>query len=94
MACTSWSLLPFSPPNPNSAIMASLVSLPYYALDLPCPLPTDTEIDDAEDIALEYRGRRVVQVRRDFVVKFGKGVNLLEGENLLFVRENTNILVP
>jgi hypothetical protein len=74
--------------------MASLVSLPFYASDLPCPLPTDPEIDDAEDIALEYGGRRVVRVGRNFVVKFGKVVNLLEGENLLFVRGNTNILVP
>lgn len=29
-----------------------------------------------------------------FVVKFGRGVNLMEGENMLFVRENKNIHVP
>ncbi|KAL6229960.1 hypothetical protein BDW75DRAFT_249133 [Aspergillus navahoensis] len=63
--------------------MASLVSL-----------PTETEIDDAQDIALEYGGRRIVRVGHYFAVKFGKGVNLLEGENLLFVREKTNIPVP
>ncbi|KAL4791636.1 kinase-like domain-containing protein [Aspergillus venezuelensis] len=74
--------------------MASLVRLPYYASDLPSPLPTDTEIDEAQDIALRYGGRRIVQVGHSFVVKFGKGVNLLEGENLIFVRENTNIPVP
>ncbi|KAL2823118.1 phosphotransferase enzyme family protein [Aspergillus granulosus] len=73
--------------------MASLVSLPYYASDVPFPLPTDTEIDDAPDITLAYGGRRVVQVGH-YVVKFGKCVNLLEGENLLFVREKTNIPVP
>jgi hypothetical protein len=74
--------------------MASLVSLPYYASDLPSPLPTETEIDDAQDIALEYGGRRIVRVGHYFVVKFGKGVNLLEGENLLYVQEKTNIPVP
>ncbi|KAL4736832.1 kinase-like domain-containing protein [Aspergillus similis] len=44
-------------------------------------------------IALEYGGRRIVRFGHYFVAKFGNGVNLLEGESLLFIQENTNIPV-
>jgi hypothetical protein len=74
--------------------MASVISLPYYASDLPCPLPTENEIDEASDISRAYGGRRIVRAGPSFVVKYGKQVNLLEGDNMLFVRKNTNILVP
>ena len=74
--------------------MKESFSIPFYAADLPCPLPTDSEIENAPDISLEYGGRRVVGIGHHFVVKFGQGVDLAEGENMLFVRENTNICVP
>ncbi|KAJ6088363.1 hypothetical protein N7486_009624 [Penicillium sp. IBT 16267x] len=74
--------------------MRTSFNIPFYATDLPCPLPTDAEIEDAPDISLEYGGRRIVGVGQNFVVKFGLGVDLIEGENMLFVRENTNISVP
>ncbi|EER36361.1 phosphotransferase enzyme family protein [Histoplasma capsulatum H143] len=69
--------------------MDSSVRLPYYATDVPFPLPTEAEIESAPNISTEYGGRRVVQVGCHFVVKFGKGVNLVEGENMLFVQEMT-----
>jgi hypothetical protein len=68
----------------STTTMASVISLPYYASDLPCPLPTETEIDEASDISLAYGGRRIVRVGPSFVVKYGEPVNLLEGENMLF----------
>lgn len=74
--------------------MKTSFKIPYYADDLPCPLPTDAEIENAPDISLIYGGRRVVGVGQHFVVKYGLGVNLIEGEHMLFVRENTNISVP
>ena len=74
--------------------MRNSFEIPFYATDLPCPLPTDAEIENAPDISLEYGGRRIVGVGLHFVVKFGPGVNLLEVENMLFIRENTNISVP
>ncbi|KAL6230373.1 hypothetical protein BDW75DRAFT_248762 [Aspergillus navahoensis] len=58
----------------RNSVGASLVSLLYYASDLPSILPTETEIDDAQDIALEYRGRRIIQVGHYFVVKFRKEI--------------------
>ncbi|KAL4992660.1 phosphotransferase enzyme family protein [Aspergillus falconensis] len=60
------------------------LQIPFYAIDLPCPLPTDAEIESAPDISMEYGGRRIVAVGQHFVVKFGLGVNLIEGENMLF----------
>jgi hypothetical protein len=43
---------------------------------------------------MEYGGRRIVGVGLHFVSKFGVGINLIEGENMLFVQENTNVPVP
>ncbi|KAL5049199.1 hypothetical protein BDW71DRAFT_176328 [Aspergillus fruticulosus] len=74
--------------------MRNSFQIPFYAIDLPCLLPTDAEIESAPDISMEYGGRRIVAVGQHFVVKFGLGVNLIEGENMLFVQENTNIRVP
>ncbi|RHZ51858.1 hypothetical protein CDV55_102957 [Aspergillus turcosus] len=74
--------------------MTTTIMLPYYAVDLPCQLPTEAEIDEAPDIAEKYGGRRVVAIEPHFVVKFGMGIELLEGENVIFVRENTSIRVP
>ncbi|KAF4240592.1 hypothetical protein CNMCM8980_006185 [Aspergillus fumigatiaffinis] len=74
--------------------MATTIKLPYYAVDLPCQLPTEAEIDEAADIAEQYGGRRVVAIEPHFVLKFGLGIELLEGENMIFIRENTSILVP
>lgn len=71
-----------------------VLDIPFYGTDLPCPLPSSAEIENAPDISLEYGGRRIVGVGQHYVVKFGLGVNLIEGENMLFVRENTNVPVP
>ncbi|KAJ5201404.1 uncharacterized protein N7498_006067 [Penicillium cinerascens] len=74
--------------------MKTSFDIPFYATDLPCPLPTDAEIESAPDISMEYGGRRIVGVGQHFVVKYGLGVSLMEGENMLFVRANTKIPVP
>lgn len=73
--------------------MTNSFDIPYYAIDLPCPIPTDAEIENAPDISESYGGR-VVGVGQHFVVKFGLGIDLIEGEDMLFVQENTNIRVP
>ncbi|KAL2381324.1 hypothetical protein RJ035_006480 [Blastomyces gilchristii] len=59
--------------------MDSSVKLPYYATDVPLPLPTEAEIENALNISPEYEG---------------KGVNLVEEENMLFVQEMTKVPVP
>ncbi|GIK04330.1 hypothetical protein Aspvir_008410 [Aspergillus viridinutans] len=74
--------------------MTTRIKLLYYAVDLPCQLPTEAEIDEAPNIAEQFGGRRIVAIEPHFVVKFGMGIDLLEGENMIFVRENTSICVP
>ncbi|KAL2376240.1 hypothetical protein RJZ90_007642, partial [Blastomyces dermatitidis] len=74
--------------------MDSSVKLPYYATDVPLPLPTEAEIENALNISLEYGGRRVVQIRCHYIVKFRKSVNLVEEENMLFIQEMTKIPMP
>lgn len=74
--------------------MAPLFTVPYHATDIPAPLSTESKIDNALDISLEYGGWRIVGVGQYFVMKFRKGVSLLEGENMMFIWETTNIPVP
>lgn len=74
--------------------MRKSFNIPFYATELPCPLPTNAKIKDAPDISLEYGKQRIVGVSQNFVVKLGLGVDLIEGENVIFVRENTNLSVP
>ncbi|KAI6796721.1 hypothetical protein KC332_g6414 [Hortaea werneckii] len=75
--------------------MTSRFALPYYAPDLPSTLPTEAEIENASDLR-EYcfKGRRVVAVSEHYIVKYGPDVNLLEGDNMIFVRESTDIRAP
>ncbi|SMR49216.1 unnamed protein product [Zymoseptoria tritici ST99CH_1E4] len=74
--------------------MESVLSIPYFAPNPSVPLPTDAEIDAGSDISLAYGGRRVVEVGSHFVVKFGEGVDLMEGENMIFVQEKTAMPLP
>jgi hypothetical protein len=70
------------------------LQLPYFGSGLPAPLPTDAEIDAAPDLTPYYGHRRIVQVNSHYVVKFGTNVDLIEGENMLFVSENAGIPAP
>lgn len=74
--------------------MKTSFEIPFYASDLPCPIPTIAEIENTSDVLSGYGERKIVAVGQHFVVKFGLGVELLEGENMLFARENTNVPIP
>ncbi|GAB1730745.1 hypothetical protein NU195Hw_g42t1 [Hortaea werneckii] len=74
--------------------MAPTIALPYFAADIPAALPSEAEIDASPDLVDNFKDRRIVGVGEHFVVKYGGHVNLLEGENLLFLRECTSIRVP
>ncbi|KAL9618510.1 MAG: hypothetical protein Q9160_006766 [Pyrenula sp. 1 TL-2023] len=73
-----------------------LAHIPYAAdaASLPAPLPTTTEIHSSEDVLVERTRCKVVGVGEHFVVKYGFGVSLLEGESMRFVRESTSVPVP
>ncbi|KAJ5939169.1 phosphotransferase enzyme family protein [Penicillium verhagenii] len=82
--------------SPTPASIITPVKFPFYATDLPRgrPLPTDDEITNATPISGEDTAQTIVRIGTHYVVKYGLGVNLMEGQNMLFIREKTNIPVP
>ncbi|CAJ2507932.1 Uu.00g091180.m01.CDS01 [Anthostomella pinea] len=86
------------------------LQLPYCAPadQLPAPLPTFEEMlsarcitDDGVDAGVHNRidrnwplERGVIRVGEHFVAKLGTDVKTVEGENMLFVKNNTAIRVP
>ncbi|EXJ85221.1 hypothetical protein A1O3_05896 [Capronia epimyces CBS 606.96] len=56
------------------------LTLPYFGDDLPGPLPTQEQIDSAEQILVEVGGRKVARVGEHYVVKCGEAVEELEVE--------------
>lgn len=83
-----------SPPPPLNA-----EPLPYEILfsepteSLLGPLPSPEDIEGSSRIIKGDSGRRVYGVG-PYVVKFGPWVEPIEGENMRFVREHTDINVP
>jgi hypothetical protein len=70
--------------------------LPYYAepATIPARLPTLDEIDASQEILSGQSARKVVGIGDHFVVKYGMGVDLLEGETMLFLQRSTSVPVP
>lgn len=58
-------------------------------------LPTISEINASTDILSQPDGAaKVVKVNDRFAVKFGKGVEMLEADNMRFISANTNVPMP
>lgn len=71
-----------------------LLTLPFISADVPSPLPTNAQIEASRDVFTDFSGRKVVRVGKHFVVKYGINIDIIEGENMLFVRKSTTISVP
>ncbi|CAM6090447.1 unnamed protein product [Calypogeia fissa] len=73
-----------------------VVAVPYVAdpKDLPSRLPTKEEIESSKDVFSEATDRKVVGVGQHFVVKYGRMVDPIEGQTILFVQRNTSVPVP
>jgi hypothetical protein len=71
------------------------ISLPFFASNIPGPLPTKLEIDGAP-VLMDHNGYKVVRVGIHFVVKYGGNhqLDLIEGENMLFIQSVTRVKVP
>ncbi|KAI1360725.1 kinase-like domain-containing protein [Xylaria arbuscula] len=75
------------------------LELPYFA-PAPAPLPTYHEIiahaslNKTSATKQRRRARDVIQIGEHFIVKYGKHIDFLEGENMLIVRHHTSIPVP
>jgi hypothetical protein len=74
----------------------ALSTLPYYSAEAVDPqfLPRREEIESSGDVLVDYTGRKVVGVGSLFIVKYGVAVDLLEGQNMLFISQNTSVRVP
>lgn len=88
---------PPPPPPPPPRVQRPL---PYEILFsepadvLPAPLPSLEEIENSPNVIKSLWGRFVTRVGEPYVVKYGAGISPVEGENLRYVRENTNLIVP
>ncbi|KAI0521001.1 kinase-like domain-containing protein [Xylaria bambusicola] len=72
------------------------LELPYFA-PAPAPLPTYHEIvahASSKTPSQRRRARDVLQIGEQFIVKYGKHIDFMEGENMLIVRHYTSIPVP
>ena len=71
------------------------VSLPYFNNNDPLiNIPTKAMIHASQDIIKENMTSKVVGVGRQFVVKYGRGLDLIEGQNAIWVATHTGIRVP
>ncbi len=71
--------------------------LPYYRESalLPAPLPTTQEIEASTAFLGERSAQKIAAIGPYFVAKYGPGTSQTEGENLLFIEQNTpTIPVP
>ena len=57
------------------------ISLPYYVDpgELPGSMPTQSQIENSEDLLMNQTGRKVVVIDEHFVVKYGAAIDLFEG---------------
>lgn len=75
--------------------MATCPALPYFAPPetLPAPLPRVANILASKRIISRAQST-VVHINNHYLVKYGPKTRLQEGQNMLFVRQATNIPVP
>ncbi|KAH9909556.1 protein kinase-like domain-containing protein [Xylariomycetidae sp. FL2044] len=71
------------------------VALPYFAPTSPMVPSYERIVAQPKDkLSLDKEGRKVVIIDKLFVVKYGKNVDLVEGENMLFVQQHTTLRIP
>lgn len=85
-------LLSLSPTNNGEFC----IRMPYYAASnlLPAPLPTNAEIELLRVATSSNEGRCVLFFPPHFVVKCGSIISLVEGQNMLFVSQRSDVRVP
>ena len=72
------------------------IQIPYYAPpeDLPAEIPNKDVIDISKDVLCEQSARKVVGVGPRFVVKYGLQIELEEGLDMIYIKNNTSVSVP
>ncbi|KAI1254016.1 hypothetical protein MGN70_004411 [Eutypa lata] len=69
--------------------MVGPYQLPYYVAEsqLPAPLPEPEEIAKFGEVIQDQTGRRIVNFKNCYIIKFGANVSLTEGMNMLYMHE-------
>ncbi|KAM7192753.1 Protein kinase-like domain containing protein [Rhypophila sp. PSN 637] len=62
--------------------------------ELPAPLPTIAQIEASTAIPRRFTETQVRLVKPHFVVKVGRGIKFAEGDNMLFARKHSDLIVP
>ncbi|EXJ54295.1 hypothetical protein A1O7_09633 [Cladophialophora yegresii CBS 114405] len=72
------------------------ISMPYFApaAILPAKLPSTAEIESSQEILTERTAAKVVALGPHFVAKYGKGIDLEEGQTMIFVKQRAQVPVP
>ncbi|ETI26856.1 hypothetical protein G647_10302 [Cladophialophora carrionii CBS 160.54] len=70
--------------------------MPYFAPTtvLPAKLPSTAEIESAREILTERTAAKVVALGPHFVAKYGRGIDLEEGQTMIFVKQRAQVPVP
>ncbi|KAM5362224.1 hypothetical protein ACJZ2D_012664 [Fusarium nematophilum] len=78
------------PPNPRpyKVIFSEAPDL------LPAPLPSSEEIENSPTVIKKFTASATVRVGASYVVKYGPQVELIEAENIRYIRQHTDVLVP
>lgn len=79
--------------SPDESPMQYEVLFSESADSLPEPLPSP-DIIEVAPVIKQLTARCVVGVSTSYVAKYGYEVEPLEAENMMFVRQNTNIHIP
>ncbi|KAI1270381.1 kinase-like domain-containing protein [Xylariaceae sp. FL1019] len=89
------------PTPPRSPKAKSTMRVDFYMpLELPYDAPVDivppthAEIMASQNFIRGGSGSTIVRVRHQFIAKYGSRVDPLEGENMLWVEQNTSLRIP
>lgn len=80
--------------------MAGVPPVHYHVMfseapeNLPEPLPTPEQIESSRSVIKRMVSKSTVRVGNSYVVKYGMGVEPCEGENMRFVRAQSDVPVP
>lgn len=70
-----------------------MLTLPFRHPAPPAPLPSDSEIENPDEVLGSKIGSTVVRVGTQFVVKYGYTIDPIEAETMIFVKHATSIRV-
>jgi len=69
----------------NINIKAKFIIFYYLIINIFYTLPINTEIEDSKAVFNIYGNRKIVWVNKQFVIKYGKSIDIIDRENIFYV---------